>query len=132
MRIPLDRSYRSALVVPLLVYHRELGFAYQLDAAVDTGASAVMIPAQVARFLDYAPGAAGSERIVTGNDAFEVPRLLLSRAVIGSASATDVQAVCHDLPEECPVDALVGLSFLTRFRVTLDFDAWEMELVPRA
>ena len=38
----------------------------------------------------------------------------------------------HDLPEESGIDALVGLSFLTRFRVAFDFDAWEMELLPRA
>ncbi len=49
-----------------------------------------------------------------------------------AATARDVEAICHDLPEECPVDALLGLSFLTRFNISFDFDAWEMELVPRA
>ena len=30
------------------------------------------------------------------------------------------------------LDALVGLSFLTKFDVGLPFKAWEMELAPRA
>ncbi len=51
---------------------------------------------------------------------------------MGPASARDVEAVCHDLPEETMLDALVGLSFLTRFDVRFDFAAWEMELAPRA
>lgn len=71
------------------------------------------------------------QRIVTGGGVVYAPRIVLSRIEVGRASTSAVEAVCHHLPEECAVDALLGLSFLTRFRASFDFGAWDMELVPR-
>ena len=78
------------------------------------------------------PGGAETERTIAGNSVFDAPKIIVSRVDVEGARATEVDAICHELPEECPVDALLGLSFLTRFNVGFDFDAWEMELVPRA
>ncbi len=70
--------------------------------------------------------------MVTGDGTFYAPRIVLERVDVGTATALNVEAICHDLPEECEIDALVGLSFLMRFEVRLDFAAWQMELLPRA
>ncbi len=132
MKISLDRSYPRTLVVPVRLYDREGNRSWRLLGAVDTGASTVMIPRDVARLLAYPLDGVEPERLVAGNGVFYAPRIMLARVDVEGASATDVEAICHDLPEECPVDALIGLSFLTRFNVAFDFDAWEMELQPRA
>jgi len=41
-------------------------------------------------------------------------------SVLGK-EAQDVPCIVHDLPEASRVDGLLGLSFLRRFKVCLDF-----------
>ena len=132
MRIPLDRSDRNALLAPLRVYDPEGNFSLELVAAVDTGAGAVLIPRKVARRLGYRIDDAEEQRFVAGTGIFFAPRITLGRVDVGQASETGVEAICYDLPQESGLGALIGLTFLTRFNVAFDFDAWEMELQPRA
>lgn len=132
MNIPLDPSVKRALVVEMEVCGPGGARSWKLRAAVDTGASRCMIPLAAARTLGYPLERAESVQIITGSDVVRAPRVVLDRLDIGPASARGVEALCHDLPQECTVDALLGLSFLTRFDVRFDFAAWRMELVPRA
>ena len=132
MRIPLDKSYPRTLVVPLRVYDQQGEGYWDLLGAIDTGASTVTIPRDAARLLGYPVDGVETTRVICGDGVVYAPKITLGRIDVESASATGVEAVCHDLPEECAVDALLGLSFLTKFKVAFDFDAWEMELVPRA
>jgi clan AA aspartic protease (TIGR02281 family) len=131
MRVPLDPTRPGALIVSMFVYDPVGEKPLELRAAVDTGASVTIIPWDIARSLGYPTGTAPSRRIVAGDGVYYAPTVLLSRVDVGPASARDVEAICHDLPQEALVDALVGLSFLTRFDVHLDFAAWEMELAAR-
>ncbi len=132
MRIPFDPSIKTALVVTMVIYDRAGQRPSTLRAAVDTGAGTTMIPVAAARSLGYLPSEADSTRIVTASGVLYAPRIVLDRVDVGPASAQGVEAICHDLPRESMLDALVGLSFLTRFGARFDFEAWEMELVPRA
>ena len=131
MKIPLDQSCRHVLIVETTIHSADTSRSLDLVAAVDTGASNVMIPLEVARSLGYPAESAPEEPVVTGGGVVYGRRITLARIDVGPASATNIVALCHYLPEECAVDALVGLSFLTRFHLRFDFDAWEMELVPR-
>ena len=132
MKIPFDPSRRNALVVRMLVYGRAGRRPLELRAAVDTGASAVMIPPAAAHRLRYSVDDLEPQRITTGDGVFYAPRIVLDRVDIGPTSARGVEAICHNLPRESMLDALVGLSFLTKFDVRFDFGAWEMELAPCA
>ena len=132
MNIPLDPLRRKALVVRMHVYGPAGEGPWELRAAVDTAASTTMIPLATARKLGYPLEGAESEQIASGGSVFHAPRIVLDRVDVGPASARGVQALCHDLPRETGLDALVGLSFLTRFDVRFDFGAWEMHLAPRA
>lgn len=132
MKIPFDSSIRSALLVRMQVHGRGGGPPWELLAAVDTGASKCMIPLRAARLLGYPVDSAQRQRLVMGGGVSYAPRIVLDRLDIGPASAHGVEAICHDLPKESMLDALVGLSFLTRFDVRFDFGAWEMHLAPRA
>ncbi len=131
MKIPLDASIREALVVPMTIYDRTGEQSLRLVAAVDTGATAIMISRDAARELGYPVDGIEHERMIAGDGVFHAPKLTLGLVEVGRAGARDVEAICHDLPEETTLEALVGLSFLTRFDVRFDFEAWEMELVPR-
>ena len=132
MNVPLDPFRRHILVCRAKAYASDKQHSGELVAAVDTGSTHVMIPPDTARSLGYSLEGAPRARFVTGSGVVYAPRIVLARMEVGRASAEAVEAVCHDLPEECGVDALLGLSFLTRFDVRLDFGAWEMELTPRA
>lgn len=130
MRILFDPSINTALVVKMRVYGPARTQPLRLRAAVDTGAGTTMIPVEAARSLGYPLGEADSIRIVTASGVISAPKIVLGRVDVGPASAREVEAICHDLPKESMLDALVGLSFLKSFDVRLDFDAWEMELAP--
>ncbi len=131
MKIPFDASVRTSLIAPMIVQDRAGKSSWDLSAAVDTGASYCSIPWEAARLLGYLSDEMERVRVVSGEGVVYAPRIVLGRVDVGPASARDVEAICHDLPEEAPVDALVGLSFLTRFRLSFDFDEWEMQLTPR-
>jgi len=118
MKIPLDASIREALVVRMIVCDRAGEESVGLVAAVDTGATVTMIPRDAARKLGYPVDSIEPERFVAGDGVFYAPRVTLGRVDIGPASAANVDAICHDLPEETTLEALVGLSFLTRFDAT--------------
>ena len=79
MKIPLDRSNPRSLVVPVRVYGPEGQRWSELVAAVDTGASAVMIPREVARALGYRLDGAEPQRVVAGNTVFYPPKIVLAR-----------------------------------------------------
>ena len=132
MKVPFDPSIKTALVVEMLVYGPAGARPLELLAAVYTGASTTMIPTAAARLLGYPVDSAQRQRIVMGGGVPYAPRIVLVRLDVGPASERGVEAICHDLPKESMLDALVGLSFLTRFDLAFDFAAWEMELAPRA
>ena len=131
MRIPFDPSVRTALIVEMQVHGPVRNSPLRLRAAVDTGAHTILIPRAAARLLGYPLDGAESERIITGSGIIHAPRIVLDRVDVGPASVREVEAICHDLPRESMLDALVGLSFLTEFDVRLDFEAWEMEFARR-
>ena len=41
--------------------------------------------------------------------------------------AKNVECVVHDLPEASRIDGLLGLSFLKRFKICIDFRKWNFE-----
>ena len=59
--------------------------------------------------------------LVTAGILIEAPIVRLERVAVGDIVAEDVEAIVYDLPEATGFDMLLGLSFLGRFSVTLDF-----------
>ena len=90
--------------------------------ALDTGSTHLLIPWRIARALDVHPESP-FQRIetITPNGAEFVPVVLLSSVKVMGKEATNVTAIVHDLPPKSYVDGLLGLSFLNKFKVTLDF-----------
>ena len=94
----------------------------KLEMALDTGATYVMIPWEIADVLGYRPESS-KERItlVTPSGIEKVPLVTVQSVSVLGKSANDVKAVVHDLPQRSYVDGLLGLSFLKNFRLAIDF-----------
>ena len=101
----------------------------KLEMALDTGATYVMIPWEIADVLGYRPESS-KERItlVTPSGIEKVPLVTVQSVSVLGKSANDVKAVVHDLPQRSYVDGLLGLSFLKNFRLAIDFREGCLEL----
>lgn len=95
----------------------------RLDAVLDTGATYCVVPTRAARLLGCNPGnRLGSEAVqgVVGRAEMDVHNLEYLRA--GTAQAYRVRFLVGDIGGPLSRFALLGLSFLRDFNVTLDFD----------
>ena len=90
--------------------------------ALDTGATYLMLPWDVAEVLGYDP-AASPERIsiTTASGVERAPLLTLDKVKALGKEVDQVKAICHSLPPQSAVDGLLGLSFLKHFDVDLHF-----------
>ena len=100
--------------------------------ALDTGATYVMIPWDLAESLGYHPERS-RERIemVTASGVERAPLITLKSVRVAGLQARHVTALVHDLPPRSFVDGLLGLSFLRNFRFCLDFARGLLEFYPR-
>jgi len=97
---------------------------------VDTGASVCLISPDLARELDIQPDREASPvslQTISGRTSGPVVRISSIR--VGEAEAEDVPAVIHSLGPS--MDGILGNTFLSRFRVTLDPQRGLLHLTPR-
>lgn len=90
----------------------------RVDFMVDTGATVVALPAALARRLDLEPGPA--RRVQTANGEAVAYATRLERLDLGGARAHDVSA--HIVPGMTGDEALLGMSFLSRFEIAMNGD----------
>src|SRR5574337_1667151 len=96
--------------------------------ALDTGATFLMLPWDVAEVLSYDPAKVQEKVSITTASGVEiVPLLLLERVRTLGHEVGDVKAICHTLPPQRAVDGLLGLSFLKHFDVDLHFRGRKLE-----
>ncbi len=90
--------------------------------ALDTGATYVMIPWEIAEILGHKPHLS-KKRIdmTTASGVEKVPLITLKLVSVLGKKAANVPAVVHDLPPRSCVDGLLGLSFLKHFKTCQDF-----------
>jgi clan AA aspartic protease (TIGR02281 family) len=96
-------------------------------SVLDTGADFVLIPTEDALRLGYDLAKAPRLPITTANGIIEAPKIILREVSIGSLRAENVEALCYDMPG-AHVSALLGLSLLRHFKITLDFPALALEI----
>lgn len=94
----------------------------RIKLALDTGATFVMIPWEIAEVLGYNPNASPKKtNIITASGIKQVPDIILNSISVLGMEAKNVEAVVHNLPQKSYVDGLLGLSFLRNFKICLDF-----------
>ncbi len=101
----------------------------KVKMALDTGATYVLIPWEIAEALGYQPELS-KERIdmTTVSGVEKVPLLIIKSISVFGKKAENVKVVVHDLPAKSYVDGLLGLSFFRNFRICLDFKQGILEI----
>ena len=95
------------------------GVAFPVTLIVDTGASTVALPESMASELGFAPESLQPGVSHTANDIVPIKAGILESVRVGPVSATAVPVAFF--PDERLRGAkLLGMSFLSRFRMTLD------------
>ena len=70
-------------------------------------------------------------RLDTANGPVEAPLVTVETVRLGKAVARNVKAAVYDIGTSDRIDGLLGLSFLDRFRFTIDSGGKVMHLEPR-
>lgn len=109
---------------PLVVYVELHGprTSRVIAMAVDTGAVITIVPFETLLAIGYDP-AQSSKRLelVTASGTELVPLLTVERVRCLGHTARSLEVAGHDLPAQSPVKGLLGLDFLRRFDVHLNF-----------
>ncbi|MGX2039836.1 retropepsin-like aspartic protease family protein [Methylocaldum sp. MU1018] len=106
------------------------GVALQVALMVDTGASTLALPESMAGELGFAPEALRPGISQTANDTVPIRVGLLGSVQVGPASVTAVPVAFF--PDDRLRGArLLGMSFLSRFRMTLDETQNELILLAK-
>ncbi len=114
-------KYRFDPKSPVITLYATLSYLQtrRILMALDTGATYTMIPWDIAEAIGYEP--AYSRTIITASGVEKAPLIVVDRLSVLGKEARDVECVVHDLPEASRIDGLLGLSFLRKFRICIDF-----------
>lgn len=115
IRVPLHRAGNALFVKAILNERHEVYFH------LDTGASITTISTAVANALGiyFGPGSL-VRTFATASGTIRAPLSTVSSIQVGDMEARDVVVAVHDLPYAGQVAGLLGLSFLSRFRFTIN------------
>ena len=97
---------------------------------VDTGASTVVLPSSMIEPLGFDAEELDEDEAETANGTVEVKMGILRSVRVGQAKASDV-AVGFIADERIGDQHLLGMSFLDRFRLTIDEKTNRVVLLPR-
>ena len=90
--------------------------------ALDTGATVTLLNAAILMSMGYDPAVAPDRvRMTTGSGVEFVPRLAISRIRTLEQERRKFPILCHTLPPTAAIDGLLGLDFLQRRRLVVDF-----------
>lgn len=93
-----------------------------VNLALDTGATCTLVSWETAVLVGYDP-ASNQQRIpiTTGSGVEYCPKLNLLGVEALGKTVKNLEVLCHTLPPTSRVDGLLGLNFLRRFNVRLNF-----------
>ena len=126
MRVQLDKD-EPLIVLPVSLTGKVA--KYIVNMALDTGATFVMIPWDVAERLVYDPKLSQDMvSITTASTVEKVPVITIEEFNVLGHSKRNIKVVVHDLPPTSRVDGLLGLNFLNNFNLKLMFKKGYLEL----
>ncbi len=93
-----------------------------LKLALDTGATYTMIPFEAAVAIGCNPLKPHRKmEIMTGSGIEYVSTVLVPRFEAFGIAIKNMEVVCHNLPSPSPIEGLLGLNFMTRAKLTINF-----------
>jgi len=100
-----------------------------LKMALDTGATYTMIPVEAAVAIGCDPLRSRRKiEITTGSSTEYVPLITVPKFRALGVEIKNMDVVCHDLPPQSPVEGLLGLNFLKKANVIIDFSKNTIDL----
>lgn len=100
-----------------------------IPVALDTGASITTISHEVALDIGCDPAKAMKRiEIMTASSVEVVPLIVIPVLEVLGRQVRNLEVLCHDLPSVSPVVGLLGLNFLKRFNLHLNFRSRTLEL----
>lgn len=122
-------SFNKELPLLLVEVILEKETIRNLTMALDTGASQTIISFEVATAIGADPAVSTKRtRIVTGSGMEISPLVTVSRVKALGKEVKNLDIACHSLPVEGFVDGLLGLDFLKKFRLVIDFRNGKIEI----
>ena len=109
----------------IIICHAEIASSkgeLSLKMAVDTGATYTMIPTEVAIAIGCDPLRSRRKiEITTGSGIEYVPVVAVPKFRAFGIELKNMDVVCHNLPPQSPVEGLLGLNFLKKAKLIIDF-----------
>ena len=107
----------NLIIVPVEVHGESQ--LITLNMAVDTGATWTILPIKTCSII----GAVHQRRIsiVTGSRVESAQLMTIPLIKAFGIDITNFKVVAHDLPSSLLVDGLLGMNFLKRVKLTIDF-----------
>ena len=97
--------------------------------ALDTGATSTLVRPAILVSLGYDPAASPERvRVTTGSGVEFTPRLKVKRLRALGRERKAFHLLAHTLPPSASVDGVLGLDFLRRYKLTIDFRRGELGL----
>lgn len=113
--IPLKRKGLTAVVQATVNSHANANFI------VDTGASYTVISRAIAKELDIDLEKRHPKiRLQTANGVIDAPLVTLESVEVSGMRVDDLAAAVHDFSTDNSISGLLGLNFLSHFRMDLD------------
>lgn len=111
----------------LIICHGEIiGPKMELSVkmALDTGATYTMIPVEAALAAGRDPSRSRKKiEITTGSGIEYVPLIVIPEFRAFGVRIKNLEVICHNLPTQSPVEGLLGLNFLNKSKLMIDFSA---------
>jgi len=106
----------SAILVKAVLNNRLTG-----EFVIDTGATYTVISRAVAAELGITPSSSATQvTLQTANGKVAAPLVQVSSIKVGELEVRDVVTAVQDITDAPSIAGLLGLSFLNRFRITVD------------
>ncbi len=122
------RPTEGIIRVDLTVIGIKRGSFRTIVAALDTGAATTSIPLSVASDLGYDLDNAEEIEIVTGSRVETVKIIKVREVRAVGESISNIEVLCHDLPEGSAVEGLLGANFLSDFDVNISYPRGIVEI----
>ena len=95
----------------------------RVKMALDTGASVTVITPQVAKSIGYSEEQlVPSLPMTTASGSEQTAQITLRFAALFSEKIASLDARVFNLPSDLKIDGLLGLNFLRRFNITMNFE----------
>jgi predicted aspartyl protease len=129
-RVTYDPS-AAVVVIDCLLEAADGASSLLIPVVLDTGASFTVVATDILVHLGYDPAnpLLQRQRIVTGSGIEYAPRITLRSVTAIGQKVTNLEVLGHDLPAESGIAGLLGLNFLSHFRLTIHFRKGIIELV---